>query len=221
MDLERRLERRERDPQFLIREGLLEKLDDFEDDRGPVLASRLGYRINAPFVRHFVARVFDNPGEVFDEPILRPEAQDRAAFADGIRYISEAHEKTARMYFEDGSAEAVCPPVQALLTIMAYGNCDGLTAESPEFRAMFTRESVLASDWYRERLEESQEQAVRRSEKLLSHLARVRRNDQTGELAARLDLAGREARARDELERVRDPGFLRHLEGTTGAQPFK
>lgn len=215
-----RMTSEERDPEFLIREGLLEKLDDYEDGAGPVLASRLGYRINSAFVRRFVARVFDNPAMVFDKPILRPETQDPAAFADGIRYITEAHETTARMYFEDDSAEAVCPPVKVLLSIMAFGSHDGMTVESREFRSMFTRESVLASDWYRERLETAQERAILRGEKVARHVERVRSGDLTGELSARLDLDSVMARALDELQRVRAPDYVGFLKGSIGAQPF-
>ncbi len=215
-----RMSPEERDPQLLIAEGLLERLEDFEDPGGPVLASRLGYRINAPFVRRFVARVFDNPTMVFDEPILRPETQDPSAFADGVRYITDAHARTARMYFEDGSAEAVCPPVRVLLAIMAFGSCDGMTAASPEFRDQFTRETVLASDWYRERLVAAQSRAVRRARLVIGHIADTRALDSTGEVSGRLGLVARAARARTELERVRAPSYLGFLEGSIGAQPF-
>ena len=215
-----RMNPEERDPGYLIAEGLLDKLDDFEDDDGPVLASRLGYRINAPFVRRFVGRVFDNPTMVFDGSILRPETQDAEAFADGIRYITEAHATTARLYFEDGSSEAVCPPVKALLSIMAYGDCDGMTIESPAFRAMFTRASVLASDWYRERLLTAQRRSVRRLKRLTSHITAARLSDTTGEISARLGLEGRAKRARKDLERVSDPDYVEFLEGSIGAQSF-
>ena len=211
----------ERDPSFLMSEGLLEKLEDYEDDNGPVLASRLGYRINAPFVRRFVARVFDNPTMVFDGPILRPETQDPVAFADGVRYIAEAHERTARRYFEDGSADTICPPVKALLSIMAFGDYDGLAVDSAEFRSMFTRESVLASDWYRERLESARLQAIRRCARLIKHISAARRQDSTGEITARLGLEDIATRAREELDRVSDPGYIAFLEGSTGAQPFE
>ena len=216
-----RMSPEERSPSFLLSEGLLEKLEDFEDDDGPVLASRLGYRINAPFVRRFMARVFDNPTKVFDRPILRPDTQDPAAFANGVRYITEAHEATARLYFEDGSADAVCPPLKALLSIMAFGDHDGLTVDSPEFRSMFMRESVLASDWYRERLEAARSQAMRRCGKLIQHIAATQLQDSTGEISERLGLGRIATRARQELDRVGDPDYLGFLEGSIGAQPFE
>ena len=215
-----RMSAEERDPRYLISDGLLERLDDYEDENGPVLASRLGYRINAAFVRRFLARVFDNPLKVFDDQVLRPESQDADAFADGVRYITEAHAITARLYFEDGSADAVCPPVKALLSIMAFGEHDGLSASSPEFRSMFTREAVLASDWYHERLDTARSQAVRRCERILEHVAAMRSTDKTGEISARLGLPDREAFIRKEMERKRSQGYLALLHGTIGAQPF-
>ncbi len=210
----------ERDPNYLISNDLLEKLEDYEDESGPVLASRLGYRINGPFVRRFLARVFDNPKMVFDEEILRPEEQDPQAFADGVRYITEAHATTARLYFDDGSADAVCPPIRALLSIMAFGEHHGLTVESPEFRSMFTRQSVLASDWYWDRLKAAQAQATRRCRRVLRHIAAVQDTDTTGEVSARLGLAQRAERATAELTRVSEPGYVDYLVGLVGAQPF-
>ena len=210
----------EREPEWLIGEGLLDRVEDFEDGDGPVLASRLGYRINAAFVRRFVARVFDNPTKVFDEAILRPELQDPPAFADGIRYITEAHSATARLYFEDGSVEAVCPPVKALLSIMAFGDCDGMKVGDPEFRAMFTREAVLASPWYRQRLETAQQRAIRRCERIIGHIRSVSEGDPTGEIRARLDIEGRAELAKAELDRVGDPEYLEGMVGAIGAQAF-
>ena len=55
----------ERDPGFLIENGYLEKVADFEFDGRTVLASRLGYRITTPFVDHFLGRLFETPDAVF------------------------------------------------------------------------------------------------------------------------------------------------------------
>ena len=215
-----RMSSEERDPRFLIREGLLDKLEDYEYEGQAVLASRLGYRINAAFTSRFVARVFDNPMKVFDDPILRPEAQDPRSFADGIRYIAEAHASTAKLYFDDGSADAVCPPVRALLSIMAFGEDDGLKIDSPEFRKMFSRESVLDSEWYLRRLETAQAQAVARCGRLIRHVNDTRAADVTGELSARLGLEARARRAQEEYDRVSGPEYLDFLRGMTGAQQF-
>ena len=127
---------------------------------------------------------------------------------------------TARLYFEDGSADAVCPPVKALLSIMAFGEHDGLLAGSPEFRRMFTREAVLSSDWYHARLEAARSQAVRRCERILNHVAATRSSDKTGEISARLGLPDREEVVRKEMERKRGEEYLSLLHGAIGAQPF-
>ena len=149
----------ERDPAWLIRERLLEPLDDFTHDGELILASRLGYRITRRFVNVFFGRVFDNPSKVFDDSILRPETQDREAFADGIKYITEAHERVARLYYEDGSYEMACPPLKALLDIMA-ANGQLPRGRSQEVRRMCTAEYLLESDWYRERLAVKQRRDV-------------------------------------------------------------
>ena len=47
--------------------------------------------------------------------------------------------------------------IKALLEIMAYGKtAEGYGLEAPEVRSQFTRESVLASDWYAARLDAKQ-----------------------------------------------------------------
>src|SRR5260370_20726473 len=46
----------EREPRFLIDNGFLEQVGDFELDSRAVLASRLGYRITAAFVDRFLGR---------------------------------------------------------------------------------------------------------------------------------------------------------------------
>ena len=118
----------ERDPKRLIEAGHLEKLEDFEFDGKKVLASRLGYRITAKFVHTFFGRVFDNPTAVFTEEILKPETQDPAVFADGVDNIVEAQQRVAQAYFADGTVEDACPPLKALLHIMAYGHLRGKDA---------------------------------------------------------------------------------------------
>src|SRR5260370_11120336 len=91
-------------------------------------------------------------GAVFAEDLLCPEKQDLCVCVAGLEAICEAQRRVALNYFEDGSVEAACPPVKALLHIMAYGHYEGRTAHDPDIRAMFTRNELLASDWYKEPL---------------------------------------------------------------------
>ncbi len=146
-----------RDPEFLIEHGYLEKLDDFEYNGKTVHASRLGYRITDHFVHAYFGKVFDSPTIVFDEVMLRPETQDMDAYVDGIHNITEAQQRVANAYFEDDSVNDACPPLQALLHIMAHGSYEGMNIDDPAIRDMFTRDYLLQSDWYQERLRIKQE----------------------------------------------------------------
>jgi hypothetical protein len=106
----------ERQPAFLIDNGYFEKCEDFDFNGKKVLASRLGYRMTASFVRTFFGRVFNYPFAVFTEEMLRPEKQDMAVFADGVDNIVGTHQRVAESYFADGSIEMACPPLKACCT---------------------------------------------------------------------------------------------------------
>ncbi|CAG7855816.1 hypothetical protein MCAMS1_00085, partial [biofilm metagenome] len=147
-----RLPVEQRDPKYLIEQGQLEKLDDFDYDGKTVFASRLGYRITERFVHTVFGKVFNYPTSVFDEAMLKPETQDMPSYVDGINNICEAQHRVALQYFEDGSINDACPPLKALLHIMAYGNYEGKTINDPALRELFTLDYLLASDWYLERL---------------------------------------------------------------------
>lgn len=143
----------ERKPAFLVAEGHLERLDDFEENGEFVPASRLGYRITQKFVETFFGRVFAEPRSVFTEEMLKPELQSREDYLEAIRNIAGTQRSVALSYFDDGGIESAIPPLQALLHLMARGEYEGKTIHDPAIRGLFTRESVLASDWYRARLE--------------------------------------------------------------------
>ena len=210
----------ERDPKRLIEAGQLEKLEDYEFAGKKVLASRLGYRITAKFVHNFFGRVFDNPTAVFTEEILKPETQDPAVFADGVDNIVGAQQRVAEAYFADDTIEDACPPLKALLHIMARGHFEGKDAAHPEIRALFTREALLASEWYRERLAIKQQRDValweRHVRSLTEFLARAGHRDE----AERLGIGKRLEHARAELERGSAPEYLSSLVGTIGADPI-
>src|SRR5690606_628943 len=211
----------ERDPTELIAAGMLEKIEDFEYQGQTVPASRLGYRITAKFVRTYLARVFDNPAKVFTETILKPELQDPDSYADGILHIAEAQQKVAQRYFDDGTYDSACPPLQAILSIMAHGNYQGFSAHSPEVRSMFTAEALLQSDWYRERLETKQNRDaalwIETKQRIENYLADPIHADVVEEL----ELHKRLGYAERQLARVNSPDYLDHLVGTIGADPLR
>ncbi len=142
----------ERKPRFLMENGYLEAIDDFEENGESILASRLGYRVTQKFVETFFGRVFAEPRRVFSEEMLRPELQSREDFIEAVRNITATQKQAALSYFEDGGIEDAIPPLKALLHIMAYGQYEGKDIHDPTIRTLFDREAILSSDWYRERL---------------------------------------------------------------------
>ncbi len=215
-----RLSVAEREPEYLIREGYLEPLTDFEYEGEKILASRLGYRITSSFVRAFFGRVFDNPLKVFDDQILKPETQDFGQYADGIKNITEAQQKVASEYLQDGSIEDACPPLKALLSIMATGHFEGKDVHHPEIRAMFTREYLLASDWYLTRLKIKQERDIRLWQRHVAYLKTFLSKTGNTEEAERLGLSHRLEEAVKELARVSSKDYRELLIGTLGADPL-
>ncbi len=200
----------ERDPAWLIENEMLEKLEDYEEDGRMVPASRLGYRITSRFVDRFLGRIFETPDAVWTEEFLKPETQDRKMFTESVLAIAESQRRVALEYFEDGGIDLACPPVRALLEIMAHGTYEGMTVNDARVRAMFTREAVLASGWYRQRLEAKQRRDI---ELWRRHVEALEAS------AAAIDVAVRLAEARAGLKRVESPEYLAELDGTLGADP--
>jgi len=195
----------ERDPEFLKAQGYLEQVCDFCLDGRTILASRLGYRITELFVDHFLGRIFETPDAVFPDAMLRPEKQDLTQFAAGVEAIVETQTRVALQYFEDGSVDAACPPLKALLYIMTQGSYEGRGADDPEIRRLFTRDAVLGSGWYRERLAVKQDRDVALWTRHVAALEAACMNS---------------TEARSQLARVNSPAYLLELEGTIGADPF-
>ncbi|MCY2976280.1 MAG: hypothetical protein NTW52_16620 [Planctomycetota bacterium] len=214
-----RLRPEEREPEFLIREGLLQKIDDFEHNGVHIPASRLGYRITSRFVRRYFGRVFDNPSKVFDDRILCPETQDLDSYADGILNIAEAHQKVAQVYLEDGSYDIACPPLQVILKVMAEGSWNGKSLADPAVRAMFTRENLMASEWYHERLKAKQAVDVKLWSRHVSYLENYCKQTSHASVNARLGLANRLREATKMRDISARPEYVEQLHGTLGTDP--
>jgi hypothetical protein len=215
-----RLSHLERDPRWLIAHHYLERVEDFDFAGERIPASRLGYRITTSFVRTFFGRVFDSPSKVFDEAILRPETQDLACFVEGIRNITEAHRRVAQEYLADGTIDEACPPLRALLRIMANGHDAGRDVHHPEVRAMFTREYLLSSDWYQRRLGTKQSRDVALWSRHVAYLSDHARRAAASDRDDAPDLARRAEVARSELSRASSDAYLAGLMGTLGADPM-
>ncbi len=219
----------ERDPQQLIEHGMLQKIEDFEHNGTHVPASRLGYRITRRFLSNYLSRVFDNPDKVFTDEILDPRLQDIESFVDGVLHISEAYQRVAQQYLDDGSIKLACPPLQVLLHIMAEGNWHGLTANDPEVRKLFSRDYLLASDWYQSRLRQKQQGDIRFWTRCAENLDQFSKDPIHQTLAHQVEIQADssvfniEARQRfvaEKLERARSTSYLQELIGTLGTDPM-
>jgi hypothetical protein len=214
-----RMSPEERTPAFLIANHYLDKCEDFGHAGKKILAGRLGYRVNAHFVRAFFGRVFNHPHAVFTEEMLRPELQDPDIFADGMDNIVTTQKRVAKMYFDDGSIAQACPPLQALLHIMLHDEWQGKKLDDAEFRKLFTRESLLAADWYAARLKAKQAVDIRLWRRHVEYLNHFFRKPSYEDVAGQLDIAGRLTHARKKLEEVESPAHLKNLFQTLGAEP--
>lgn len=214
-----RMSREERDPEYLIKHGYLERCEDWTHEGKPVLASRLGWRITSRFVQAFFGRVLSNPSSVFDEEFLRPELQDPAIFADGMDNIVEAMKEAAARYFSDGSIEQACPPLKALLHIMRDGQWKGQGPTAPEFRALFTREAMLSSDWYRARLDAKHVIDTITWERHAKYLEKFLTLENYSDVASRLGVKHRLKRVLEQVRATTAPTYPETLKGTTGAEP--
>jgi phosphoenolpyruvate carboxykinase (diphosphate) len=215
-----RLRTEEIEPSFMIENGLLEQLNDFQYNNQTILASRLGYRITQKFVSLYFGRVFENPDAVFNEEMLKPELQGMEVFADGINNITEAQKRVAASYFADESIEGACPPLKALLHIMVNGNYEGKLIEDPELRQLFTRESLLKSDWYHERLLNKQLSDIALFQKHIRYLKNYLAtsfnlvDDEEKEVQEKLK------KAEDKLKYYKSTDYLKSLEGFIGLDPY-
>ena len=163
-----------------------------------------------------MGRIFELPAAVFPEELLRPEKQGLETFVSGVNAIVEAQRLVALNYFEDGSIEAACPPIKALLHIMAYGNYNGMTEKDEAFRALFKRESVTESSWYKKRLlaKQSRDRTLWRHHKMALDQFLANGGGRNEEKWRQTLCA-----VTRQLEHVNSAEYLQELNGTIGLEP--
>ncbi|MDA1273441.1 MAG: hypothetical protein O2960_05235 [Verrucomicrobia bacterium] len=210
----------ERDPKYLIDGGYLERCEDFQQDGQKVMSSRLGYRITRRFVRTFFGRIFNHPHLIFSEKMLRPETQDWEIFVDGMENIVTTQKRVAEGYVRDGSIDNACPPLKAILTIMIHNEYEGKGLQHPEIRALFTRESLVNSNWYQKRLTTKQAGDQRLWERHTNYLEAFLSKSGYSDEAERMGIPARLSHARATLDRVKSPAYIEHLQGSLGADPL-
>lgn len=214
-----RMTEAERDARHLIDEGSLAPIEDFDHRGEAILASRLGYRMTEKFALKYFGRIFLHPHVVFTPEMLEPELQDVDIFADSVKTIVATHQRVAESYFADGTIALATPPLRALLEIMAHGeSAEGWGLHSPEFREMFTAESVLASDWYNARLDAKQASDIARTETGIAAMRDFCSKDANAEAAERIGLEASLTEAQSELDRLTSAQYRQALIGTLGRQ---
>ena len=213
-----RMSAEERNARHLIEEGALEPVPDFEHEGELIEASRLGYRMTRKFQSRYFGRIFMHPHVVFSENMLKPEMQDTEAYVESVRTIVTTHQRVAQSYLDDGTIALAVPPIRALLEIMATGSSDGLGLHDREFRAMFERDNVLASDWYRARLDSQTRADAEHAQASVASMTRFLEEPTNATAAERLGIAERIEKMQTRLNAAStsEAGF--RLSGTLGRQ---
>ena len=211
-----RMSEEERGADYLMSEGYLSKVEDFEYEGKLVEASRLGYRITRRFVLDFFGRVFTNPDSVVPEDMLKPELQGMPDYVDGITNIIETQKRIADLYFDDGSVEKAIPPLKALLHIMSHGHYEGKSISDSSIRDLFDPNKILEQSWYQERLVVKQGKDASylslQSEYIKDYLSKESHRIESG----RLGLTDRLAVLQKQLKFIKSSNYLKSLEGTIG-----
>ena len=121
----------------------------------------------------------------------------------------------------DGTYETLCPPLQALVSIMVNGEFEGKNRQHPEFRKMFTKEYVLNSEWYKKRLQIKQQKDIAFWTSNISYMESVLTKDNYKEAIERLGLKEKLQEAKQNLEAAKSSQYLDKLFGTLGADPLR
>ena len=150
-----------------------------------------------------------------------PETEGMEVFVDGVDNIVEAQQRVAQRYVDGGCIEDACPPLRALLHIMAVGSYRDMDVHHPDIRSMFTREYLLESDWYHERLAVKQRNDIALWKRHLQNLQRFLNDTEFSDEAERLGIGKRFDAARKKLAQVQSREYLEGLVGTIGADPLK
>jgi hypothetical protein len=201
-----RMQPEERQPEWLIANGMLEKVPATQFNGKDLPVGILGYRITQSFVNHFLGRIFTSPEMLFEKEMLKPELQDMESFADGLDNMMTTHNVVAKNYFQDGSIGFACPPLNALLHIMRDGEFEGKTINDAAIRDLFDPQNILSSDWYKDRLDAKQLDDVKRWESRVAYFENSE--------AHLPDLQDRLHQAKARLEEVRSSAYREILEGT-------
>ena len=133
--------------------------------------------------------------------------------------IVQAMRTAAESYFADGSIAQAVPPLRALLHVMRDGAWEGHGAAAPEFRALFEPAAVVGSDWYRARLAAQQRRDIAHWDQRADYLEKFLTRQNYAEVAERLHIRDRLAKARAAATFARASDYVDSLVGTLGVDP--
>jgi hypothetical protein len=111
--------------------------------------------------------------------------------------------------------------LSALLHIMRNDSWNGKTLADAEFRKLFSRESLLASDWYAARLAAKQKADRTLWRRHVDYLGAFLRKPSHTDVAETLGIGTKLTNARKTLEEIESPAYLEKLHGTLGADPVE
>ena len=215
-----RLRDYENDPQDMINKGYLEKVPELTYKGNELPTEYLGFRITRRFAHQFLGRIFTDPISIFPEDMLKPELQDEDQYADSLLNLVEAGKMVASRYFEDGCIDRACPPLKALLEVMVKGSWEGKGLKDPEFRKLFEPESIIGSDWYRQRLETRINVAESYWRGRLEYLEEFLKDHINREASERLGIQDRLDFAQDALSKLEDKTeAVSRIHGCLGTDP--
>ncbi|MBT8438806.1 MAG: hypothetical protein KJO91_03700, partial [Gammaproteobacteria bacterium] len=110
-----------------------------------------------------------------------------------------------------------CPPLQALLHVMAKGNYQDKTIDDPAIRDMFTRDYLLQSVWYQDRLRIKQQRDAALWKMNRDYVEQKMDETTEDETETWADLQERIEKAEHMIEWVSSQSYLDRLQGTLGA----
>ena len=100
---------------------------------------------------------------------------------------------------------------------MAYGEHEGKTLDDPAIRSMFTRDYLLQSDWYHERLLIKQKRDAALWKMNRDYVEQKMDELKEEETDSWADMQERIEKAEHMIEWVRSQSYLDRLQGTLGA----
>ncbi len=97
----------------------------------------------------------------------------------------------------------------------------GMGINDPKLRELFTRSSLLQSDWYQKRLKTKQNRDAALWQRHLAALEAFQSTAGPAWPSQQVDVEGLLNATHEQLARVSAPEYLKELVGTIGADPFE